>query len=204
MTENKKKMGCGKIALILAGIAFVGFLVIGGCTAIFMGDAVKEAQAKAEAEKAKAAEASTQAVLSNDNTATATPEPVKKPAAPVAPPKVEAEPQKVITWKEIQAVYGLESKATELKKDELWKGYQGKWVEWQGEVVEVSKTFGILQVQVKMEAETFTSDVIVQIPADQENKALMLDAGDAVKFAGSLQSWGTLTPITLENGRIDN
>ena len=187
MSENNKKTGCGKIALIVGAVVIGGFLLVGSCTAIFMGDAVKEAKAKAEQEAAKAP-------------AAATPKPEKTPAEPAPAP----EPQKVIPWKEIHAVYGTDSKATELKKDELWKGYKGKWVEWQGEVVEVSKTFGILQVQVKMEETTFSSDVIVQIPADQESKALMLNAGDTVKFAGNLQSWGTLTPITVENGRIDN
>lgn len=107
-----------------------------------------------------------------------------------------------VTWEEIDAIYNLKSRNTDLKKNEEWKKYKGKKVKWSGEVTSVSETFGTLQLQIKMNPDTFTSDLLIRLNADQKTKGLKLTKGDTVRFVGVLENWGSLLPITLSHGEI--
>lgn len=111
-------------------------------------------------------------------------------------------PVSEIPWSELNEVYHLKSTKTDLQKDEIWKKYKGKKIQWTGEVSSISETFGSLQLQVKMNKSTFTSDVIVTLKDSDRSKAVSLSEGDSVTFQAILSSWGSLMPITLNKGII--
>jgi hypothetical protein len=107
-----------------------------------------------------------------------------------------------ITWEEIDQIYNLKSSATNLQKEEAWKKYKGKKVKWQGTVSSMSETFGTLQLQIKMNPATLTSDLLMRLNDDQREKALKLSKGDRVTFVGVLDEWGAIMPTTLSQGEI--
>lgn len=109
-----------------------------------------------------------------------------------------------IKWSELDQIYGIKSKKTDLQKDELWKKYQGQKVEWEGNVSSVGETLGSLQVQIKMKSTTMISDVIVTLKKSEKSKAVEFSEGDKIRFQGILNSWGTLMPISLKHGVIIN
>ena len=131
------------------------------------------------------------------------------PAAQSAPPSpsVPAPPQDVplssVTWSEISAIYNLKSQYTDLQKDEYWKQYKGKKVRWSGTASSVSDSFGSLSLQVKMNPDTFTSDVLVTLKDSQRSKALTIKQGDFVTFTGILDRWGSILDVSLSDGEID-
>jgi hypothetical protein len=126
------------------------------------------------------------------------------PATPPAPTtEVAAAPQiSSVTWDEIDQIYSLKNHVTDLKKGELWKGYKGKRVEWKGAVSSISESFGSLTVQIKMNSDTFTSDVIVTMRPTERDKALKLNTGDRVTYRGVLRDWGSLIGISLKDGEL--
>lgn len=107
-----------------------------------------------------------------------------------------------IQWEEIDKIYNLKSSSTELQKKEAWKNYEGKKVQWSGTVTSVGETFGTLQLQVKLNPNTLISDVLVSLKDSARSEALKLKEGDTVTFQGTLDDWGTLMPITLDQGVI--
>jgi len=117
--------------------------------------------------------------------------------------RVEEAPISSIEWREIDAIYNLKNNYTDLQKKELWKKYKGKKVQWTGKVSSVSDTFGSLSLQIKMNPETFTSDLLITLDDKERANAISLREGDSVTFTGILNDWGTLMPITLERGKID-
>lgn len=103
---------------------------------------------------------------------------------------------------QINDIYKLKSLETDLQKDEAWKRFKGKKVKWTGTVSSVSETFGSLILQVKMNRDTFTSDLHINLLDSQKSRALSLTKGDSVTFTGVLDKWGSLVPITLVEGEI--
>jgi hypothetical protein len=130
--------------------------------------------------------------------------PAASPSVPASSPtQVSSDtPLSSISWSEIDAVYNLKSKNTDLQKDEAWKRYKGKRVRWTGTVSSVSDSFGSLSLQVKMNPDTFTSDLLIKLKDSQKSRALSLTKGDSVTFTGILDRWGSLLPITLREGEI--
>lgn len=109
-----------------------------------------------------------------------------------------------VSWSEIHRIYGLESKYSDLQKDEEWKRFKGKRISWSGEVVEVSNGFlGGLQMQVKMNRNTLISDLIISLNKSSKEKAMKLSKGNRVRFTGKLDRWGTLMPISITDGEIE-
>jgi len=128
---------------------------------------------------------------------------VPSPTVPAPPPsQVSDAPLANIPWSEADAIYNLKSKNTDLQKDEAWKRYKGKKVRWTGTVSSVSDSFGSLNLQVKMNPDTFTSDLLITLKDSQKSRALSLTKGDSVTFTGILDRWGSLLPITLREGEI--
>lgn len=119
------------------------------------------------------------------------------PRTPPGPVKYDA-----VTWREIDAIYSLRSKSTELQKKGAWEKYKGKRVKWTGYVAEVGETFGSLSLQVKMNGSTITSDVIVSLRDNERPTAVKLAQGNKVTFGGVLEDWGTVLPISLSDGEI--
>ena len=124
---------------------------------------------------------------------------VAKPASPPSPP---AEEQDLITWSEIDRIYNIRNGATDLQKKEAWKRFKGKKVTWSGQVSEISDGFTGLKLQVKMNRNTLTSDVLIRLKKSARDKALQLKQGDYVEFTGHLDDWGSIMPITIDDGEI--
>lgn len=118
--------------------------------------------------------------------------------------RIQAEPVSDIQWEEIDRIYNLQSNFTELQKKEHWKNYKGKKVRWSGKVTSVGETFGTLQLQVKLNPNTLTSDVLVSLKDSARSEAIKLQEGDSVTFEGVLDDWGSLMPVTLDHGIIIN
>lgn len=106
------------------------------------------------------------------------------------------------TWSWFDSIYGIKSKATDLKKAEVWKSIKGKTVLWTGEVTSVNEMFGALTLQVRMNSNTLVSDLLIRMKKDQRNRALALSKGDRITFRGVLDDWGMLMPSTLDEGEI--
>lgn len=116
--------------------------------------------------------------------------------------RVRAAPISDVTWEEIDRIYNLKSDFTELQKKEHWKNYKGKKVKWAGKVGSVGETLGTLSLQVKLNPGTFTSDVLVRLKESERQDAMKLSEGDPVTFVGILDDWGSIMPVTLDNGEI--
>ena len=133
----------------------------------------------------------------------------RKPSTPSSGANVAvAQPQPPLAqvtnvqWSELEGIYGFESKKTNLQKDEIWRKYKGTRVRWTGIVSSISKSWGRLQIMVKMTPDAWLSDAIVTLKRNEESKALKFSQGDRVTFDGTLSRWGTLLPINLVDGRI--
>ena len=108
------------------------------------------------------------------------------------------------TWKEIDEIYNLvKSKKTDTQKAELWKDYEGKIVEWTGEVSDIKEgTFSGYSLLIKMNKSTLTHDLNIGLDDSQKEKVLKISKGDKVKFRGKLSNWGSILAITLSDGEI--
>jgi hypothetical protein len=124
-------------------------------------------------------------------------------STPAQPTPAPADvPVSDIQWPTVDAIYNLHSNETDLSKDDKWKAFVGKKVQWSGTVAAVSDSWGSLTLQVKMDEETAISDLIVTLDDSQRSRALQLRQGDPVTFTGILDSWGTILDISLKNGMI--
>ena len=120
--------------------------------------------------------------------------------APTPTPQATTETQ--VSWSEVNSIYNLNSTNTDLQKREAWKRFKNKTVTWSGTVASVDDGFLGTTLQVKMNADTFTSDVLVSLKRSEHAKAARLHQGDRVNFSGRLVDWGTLLPISLDQGEI--
>lgn len=116
--------------------------------------------------------------------------------------RVAAAPISNVTWEEIDKIYNLKSNNTELQKKEYWKNYKGQKVQWKGAVSSVGETFGTMSLQVKINPSTMTSDLLIKLKPTEREKAIKLKEGDLVTFVGLLDDWGTLMPVTIDQGEI--
>jgi len=149
--------------------------------------------------------ANSEGEASNENTAKADQAGAPALATPSAPKK-KSEPAPVeifdIKWGEIAAIYALGSKVTDMKKDARWKEFKGKRVKWTGRVSEISDDWTGFTMQVQMSKDSFGSDVIVRLRKSEKEKAAELNQGEKVTFIATLKDWGTLMPVTMEDGEI--
>ena len=88
--------------------------------------------------------------------------------------RIKEQPISDITWREIDNIYDVQSKFSDLQKKEHWKNYKGKKVKWTGKVSSVSETFGTLTLQIKMNSTTLTSDVLIWLKDSEKQKALKI------------------------------
>jgi hypothetical protein len=112
-------------------------------------------------------------------------------------------PPSAITWKEVDAIYNLRSHYTDLQKDEAWKRYKGQRVKWVGKVEEIKEGWlGGLTLMVKMNRSTFTFDLMIDLKREQKAAAMSIHKGDIIRFTGILDAWGSLLPISVNDGEI--
>jgi hypothetical protein len=62
--------------------------------------------------------------------------------------------------------------------------------------------FSGFTMQVKMNPDTLTSDLLIRLKESEKPKAIQLHEGDRVRFTGILNDWGSLLPITIHEGEI--
>jgi len=113
------------------------------------------------------------------------------------------EPTENISWDEIDSIYDLKSQHTDVQKREAWKKFKGKRVRWVGTVTEISDGWTGLTLQIRMDRDTFLSDLIIKLKRSQKSKALALSKGEEIQFSGTLDTWGSILPISLEDGEIE-
>ena len=119
-------------------------------------------------------------------------------SAPAATP-----PASAISWEEVNAIYNLRSNYTDLQKEEAWKRFKGQRVMWTGKVEGIDKGWlGGLHLQVKMNRDTFTFDLAIDLKKSEEAKAMRIHKGDIIRFTGILNTWGSLLPISVDDGEI--
>jgi hypothetical protein len=76
-------------------------------------------------------------------------------------------------------------------------------VQWSGRISEISEgLFGGLTLQVKMNSSTLISDLVIKLRNSEKEKASKLSKNRFVEFRGTLDSWGSILPITLKDGEL--
>lgn len=168
-----KKSGCLRVFLIVVGVVF-GLIVLLGIIGALVSPSGSQSSSPASSSSNSPALAVT-----------------------VAPPQ-----ERPISWREIDSIYNLKGNNTDLQKDEEWKRFKGKRVRWSGKVSAISDGWTGLTLQVKMNPDTFVSDLLIKLKKSEKSKAVRLHQGDQVRFTGILRDWGSLMPITLDDGEI--
>ncbi len=109
-----------------------------------------------------------------------------------------------ITWKDYSRVYSKRSNSTDMQKEAMWWAFEGKTVTWEGKVVDVSDgDFGGLAVNIKMEPDTLTSDIRLQLKEDQKGKAIVLTKDKKIKFSGRMRTYGgAILPLSMDDGEL--
>lgn len=140
---------------------------------------------------------------SSSNIATITSSP-GNPTKPTAPPPPPPEVVSNLKWSDYDNVYNTRSNSTDMQKDALWKTFEGKRVNWQGTVYEVSEgTFGGLNLSIKMNDETLTSDILLSLKPEEKQKAMNLTKGKKISFTGKLKmAGGAVLPLSMDEGEI--
>ena len=125
----------------------------------------------------------------------------RKPPANLPP--VESGPE--FTFAQVNGKFvSPSSRLSNMQKEEAWKTYKGKRVEWQGEVTEVRKSFGTTSIHLRHLQTTPDADVIVNLRKDQSQRAMQVRKGDILTYQGTLSLYGSLFGLTLDDGVIVN
>lgn len=186
-----------KIVLLVLGV------VIGSCVFIGVLGMIQNGVNPREDAASIATDANTNAASSEtrkaaDSSNDAADAPTRSTATEPSEPEVSN-----VTWSEINRIYNLQSNATDAQKSALWDNYKGKVVEWEGEVADIKEGFfSGYTLHIKMNRETLTSDLMIDLDDSQKNKVLSLTKGSRIQFRGKLKTWGSILPITLEEGEI--
>jgi len=88
---------------------------------------------------------------------------------PITPSEPTTQTISDVSWDTINYIYNLRSKYTDLQKDKEWTRFKGKRVKWTGQIRAISQSFGSVTMQVKMNPDTLTSDLIITLSRTQRN-----------------------------------
>lgn len=107
-----------------------------------------------------------------------------------------------ITFEEVNQKFGVQSKLTDLQKDRAWEEYEGKCVEWSGELAHLDEAvFGGFNVGFKHLPHTFTYDVLLDAGQEYEDVFLEMDQGSTYTYKFTLKNYGgAILPISGEIG----
>ena len=114
-----------------------------------------------------------------------------------------ASPEVVVTFEEIHELFGIDGRySTDLQKEEAWKQYKGRCVEWTGELNHLSEGwFGGLTIGMKHLDTTLTYDVLIDAPSSLKNKLLRWHKGERYTYRGQLVAYGgAILAITVDWG----
>src|SRR5581483_10996202 len=158
---------------------------------------------RAAGAKPPAARKPVQAADAGNSHADAKPPP--EPPPPVAEkPTTEPQPSAPppVSFEEVNDKFGNHSQLTEAQKREEWKKYQGRCVQWAGDLTYVGDSFlrGVT-LGFKHDPRTLTYDVLVSAPDDQRNSVLRMKKGGHYTYRGTLKKYGgAVLPISLNWG----
>ena len=105
-----------------------------------------------------------------------------------------------IPWSEIEGIYGVNSTLTALQQSELWRRYEGKRVEWTGEVYQVQDKD--LCVRINQSTETYDVHVSLVGMKDVLIRINQLKKGDIITFRGTFLNSATFAPLQLGYGEV--
>jgi hypothetical protein len=148
---------------------------------------------------------STILVLLSLATALAAPLPqaaVSEPDAAVSEPDAAVSD---ISFEEIDELFGVGGSLTALQKDERWKEYKGKCVEWSGKLALLEETFGEFRIGFKHGRVSRISLSNVWIFAPQAAKETLLDwqQGSTYVYRATLRSAPhTIVPLIADWGCV--
>ena len=109
--------------------------------------------------------------------------------------------QENITFSEVNRRFGSRSTSNELRKNEEWKAYKGKCVEWTGELVSVQNLFNEITLGFKHLRSTFTSDIHVLAPLSEKWTFMDMQTGNTYKYRATLRDYGgVILPIQADWG----
>ncbi len=109
----------------------------------------------------------------------------------------------IVSFEEVDALFGRKNRMTESQKDKLWKEYRNKYIRWDGEVVSRGKgRVSGLRMGIK---HTEGTDVELVFTDDKEELVLGTNIGDKITYTGKLITRrGYILPYKLEDGNIEN
>ena len=110
-----------------------------------------------------------------------------------------------ITFEQTYALFSADSNLTDLQKDAQWRLYEGKCVEWTGELAHLDTEFlgGDLAIGFRHLGGAFFHDyeVLVTAPRRMEDELLLWNLGERYTYRARLKSYpGLLTPFMAEWG----
>lgn len=105
-----------------------------------------------------------------------------------------------IEWLEVEEIYGINSKLTDLQQSELWRRYEGRRVEWTGEVYQVQDK----DLYVRMNPLTEHYDIHISLVGmkDVLDRINKLKKGDTITFRGTFLKSATFAPVPLGYGEV--
>ena len=129
-------------------------------------------------------------------------EPPPAPAAPLPQAAVADAAVSDISFEEIDDQFRAGGPLTELQKDERWKEYQGKCVEWRGELTYLTEGFlGGLSIGFKHRRDTFTYDVLISAPRSEKEMLLTWQQGSTYIYRATLRGApGAILPLSADWG----
>ena len=112
--------------------------------------------------------------------------------------------QSPITFEEVNNKFGIHSTSNKLRKNEEWKAYKGKCVEWIGELSDVTDMFSEITgitLGFKHLRSTFTYDVQISAPVSEKEKFMDLRIGSRYRYRATLRDYGgVIMPIGADWG----
>ncbi len=107
-----------------------------------------------------------------------------------------------ITFSQVHRLFGVDGALTELQKEEEWKKYRGKCVEWTGQLVHLDEgLWSGVEIGFKHAQYTLTYDVIVSAPSAEKERLMALRQGRSYKYQATLREYGgVIMPIQADWG----
>jgi hypothetical protein len=119
----------------------------------------------------------------------------------VKPADHESKPPPSVTFEEVNEKFGSHSRLTEAQKRDEWTKYQGKCVEWSGELSYVGDSFlRGRTLGFKHNSRTLTYDVLISA-TDNARDAAQMKKGGRYTYRATLRKYGgPILPISVDWG----
>lgn len=114
----------------------------------------------------------------------------KEEPAPATPAIVPSK----ITFEEVDKLFGHDSPLTDLQRDEAWKSYKNKCIQWTGTLVELDSGFLGIKIGMQHKSKLIPGmyDVHVSAPSSQKEHFLAWRKGQQYTYQGRIKEMPTL------------